>query len=186
MAVQTNARVPRSYDLGATSGASVRRTMNRKAFIMGTVLGGLAFIGASSAKAQDPTDEDIKLFRKDIRSLRKQIVAANIDLSDGEAEKFWPLFEKYTAELVAKQDGKYALLKEYAENYTTMNSKDAENYIRGRAAIEEAILQVRLRYFPLFLEVVSGKTAARFFQIDWRLGLVIDLQLASQTPIIEP
>jgi hypothetical protein len=25
-----------------------------------------------------------------------------------------------------------------------------------------------------------------FFQIDWRLGLVMDLQLASQTPLIEP
>lgn len=122
--------------------------MNRKTFITGTVLGGLAFIGASRAKAQDPTDEDIKLFRKDIRSLRKQIIAANLDLSDEESEHFWPLFDKYTAELVAKQDGKYALLKEYAQKYTTMNSEDAENYIRGRAAIEEAIMLAVLPFVP--------------------------------------
>ena len=160
--------------------------MNRKTFITGTVFGSLAFFGASRAEAQDSTDDDIKLFRKDIRSLRKQIIAANMDLSDAEAVQFWPLFERYTAELVAKQDGKYALLKEYARNYTTMNSKDAENYVRGRAAIEEAIIQVRLRYFPLFRKVLSGKMTALFFQIDWRLGLVIDLQLASQTPLIEP
>jgi len=72
----------------------------------------LALAGSSRAAAQDPSDEDIKLFRKDLRSLRKQIIAANINLSDKEAEQFWPLFDRYTQELVAKQDRKYALIKE--------------------------------------------------------------------------
>jgi NADH dehydrogenase FAD-containing subunit len=81
---------------------------------------------------------------------------------------------------------KYALLNEHAEDYTTMTDKEAENYVRGRAAVEQAILQVRLRYFPQFREVLSGKSTALFFQLDWRLGLVMDLQLASQTPLIEP
>jgi hypothetical protein len=63
----------------------------------------LAFplIGIRLASAQDPVDEDIKLFRKDLRSARKQIIAANMVLSDKEAEQFWPLFERYTQELVA-------------------------------------------------------------------------------------
>ena len=56
---------------------------------------------------QPITDEDIQMMRKDIRSQRKQIIAANMDLSDQEAEQFWPLYERYTQELVAKQDGKY-------------------------------------------------------------------------------
>src|ERR1700677_1430528 len=64
----------------------------------------VAFVlaGTSPASAQDPTDENIKLFRKDLRSLRKQIIAANMDLSDKEAEEFWPVFERYTQELAAK------------------------------------------------------------------------------------
>ena len=32
----------------------------------------------------------------------------------------------------------------------------------------------------------SGKTAATFFQIEWRISLMIDLQLASQMPLIQP
>ena len=127
----------------------------------------LAFIllGTRPASAQDPVDEDIKLFRKDLRSLRKQIVAANMDLSDKEAEQFWPLFERYTQELVAKQDRKYALLKEYAENYTTMTDEEAEKYVRGRGDVDEAILQVRLEYFPLFRKVLSGNPAHCFFNL---------------------
>ena len=138
------------------------------------------------ASAQDPVDEDIKLFRKDLRSARKQIIAANMVLSDKEAEQFWPLFERYTQELVAVQDQKYALLKEYAQNYPAMTDEQAEKYIRGRAGVEQAMLQVRLKYVPLFQKVISGKSTAMFFQLDWRLGLIMDLQLASQTPLIEP
>jgi hypothetical protein len=118
--------------------------------------------------------------------MRKQIIAANMNLSDKEAEQFWPVFERYTQELVAKQDEKYALLKEYAQDYLTMTDAEAEKYIRGRASVDEAILQVRLKYVPIFQNVLSGKSTARFFQLDWRLGLIMDLQLASQTPMIEP
>jgi hypothetical protein len=160
--------------------------MNRKNAFAAVALAILTLASGSLASAQDSTDEDIKLFRKDLRSVRKQIIAANMDLSDKEAEQFWPLFERYTQELVAKQDRKYALLKEYAENYTTMNDEQAEKYVRGRADVDEAILQARLKYFPLFRKVLSGKSSALFFQLDWRLGLIMDLQLASQTPLIEP
>jgi hypothetical protein len=142
--------------------------------------------GTRPASAQDPVDEDIKLFRKDLRSQRKQVIAANMVLNDKEAEQFWPLFERYTQELVAKQDQKYALIKEYAQNYTTLTDEQAEKYVRGRASVDQEVLQVRLKYFPMFRKVVSGRSAAMFFQLDWRLGLIMDLQLASQTPLIEP
>lgn len=160
--------------------------MNRKNAFAMAALAILALASSGRAAAQDPTDEDIKLFRKDLRSVRKQIVAANMSLSDQEAEQFWPLFDRYTQELVAKQDRKYELLKEYAGNYTTVTDEQAEKYVLGRADVDEAILQVRLKYFPLFRKVLSGKSTALFFQIDWRLGLIMDLQLASQTPLIEP
>jgi hypothetical protein len=80
-----------------------------------------------------PSDEDIKLFRKDLKSLKKQIVAANMDLTDTEAQQFWPIHDQYTAELVTISDTTYALLKEYAQNYTTMTGKQAESYITSNA-----------------------------------------------------
>ena len=160
--------------------------MNRKSLIVTTVLIGASLVSGTRAFAQDPNDEDIKLFRKDVKSLRKQIIASNLDLTDTEAQQFWPIFDRYTAELVAITDKKYALLKEYAQNYTTLTGEQAEAYIQGRADVEVSIMQLRLHYLPIFRKVVPGKTTALFFQMDWRLGLIMDLQLASQTPLIEP
>ncbi len=173
--------------------------MREKRVIVATAFAGLVLMTAKQAPAQDlapkPTaeasdqassDDDIALFRKDVRSLRKQIIAANLDLTDTEAQQFWPIFDRYTAEMRKLFDRKFEVLKEYAANYDTITDEQADTYIQGRAAIEESILQLRLKYIPIFRKVLSGKTAALFTQIDWRLGLVIDLQLASQVPIIEP
>ena len=66
-----------------------------------------------------------------------------------------------------------------------MNGEQAESYIRKRAAVEESLMQLRLKYIPVFRKALSGRQTALFFQIDWRLGLIIDLQLA-QTPLIGP
>jgi Spy/CpxP family protein refolding chaperone len=140
---------------------------------------------ANDAGVQDPTDEDIKLLRKDLRSQKKQIVAANMNLTDVEAEKFWPVYDQYTAEVAKINDTKAALIKEYLQTFDTMNGEQAESYIRKRAAVEESLMGLRLKYIPVFRKVLSGRQTALFFQIDWRLGLIIDLQLA-QMPLIDP
>src|SRR5271168_876606 len=61
------------------------------------------------------SDQDLLLLRKDVRSLKKQIVAANMDLTDSEAEKFWPIYDQYTTELAKINDTKAALIKEYLQ-----------------------------------------------------------------------
>jgi len=50
----------------------------------------------SSAKS---IDQEMQLLRKDLRSLRKQIVAANLSLTDTEAQAFWPVYDQYVAEV---------------------------------------------------------------------------------------
>lgn len=135
--------------------------------------------------SQAGSDDYLRLLRKDVRSEKKQIIAANMGLTDAEAEKFWPVYDKYSADLSKIYDTEVALLKDYADNYTTMTGEEAEGYIKKRAAIEQSMMQLRLSYIPAFRKVLSGRETALFYQIDWRLGLAIDLQLA-QMPLIDP
>ena len=157
-----------------------------KNLIVAAVVAGVWSMSGGLALAQDSFDENVKLFRKDVRSQKKQIVAANMDLTDEEAQQFWPIYDRYTAELAGLWDAKFALHKEYAQNYTTMSNEQAESYITGRGAVDESIMQLRLKYLPVFRKVQSGKATALFFQMDWRLSLIVDLQLASQIPLIQP
>jgi hypothetical protein len=64
-----------------------------------------------------------------------------------------------------------------------MSNEQVESYIKRRAAVDESIMQLRLKYLPVFPKVLPGRAT---FKMDWRLSLIVDLQLASQIPLIQP
>ena len=133
--------------------------MRMKSLIVGAVVAGVWPVSGSPALAQDSFDENVKLFRKDVRIQKKQIVAANMDLTDEEAQQFWPIYDRYTAELAGLWDTKFALRGEYALNYTTMSMS-----MPRVTAVEESIMQLRLKYFLVSPKVLPGKATALFFK----------------------
>jgi hypothetical protein len=138
----------------------------------------------SDNSAQNATDQDIDLLRKDVRSQKRQIIASTLQLSDQEAVKFWPLYDQYTADLVKINDAKYAAIKEYAASYSTMTDDQATGLVRKMLDVDRSVAELRLRYTSLFNNVIPGRKTAVFFQLDRRLVMLIDLQLASQIPMI--
>src|SRR5215813_14306805 len=76
-----------------------------------------------------PSPQDFEMLKKDLRSQKKQIVAANMDLTDTEAEKFWPVYDRYAADQAKIYDTKLTLVEEYFDNYQTMTGDEAEKYL---------------------------------------------------------
>src|SRR5215467_8850609 len=129
------------------------------------------------------TDEDIALLRKDIRAMKLQVIGQNMSLSDTEAQKFWPIYKHYADDLHDVHNEKYALFKQYAETWATMTDEDALVYIRRSMEVDAAAQALRLKYVPVVNQVLPGKKAATFFQLERRLCLMVDLQLFSQIPL---
>jgi hypothetical protein len=140
---------------------------------------------AAGSSRQGVSDQDIQLLRQDIRSKKKQLVAANLNLTTDEATKFWPVYDQYTAELVKINNEKYAVLKEYAENWGKMTNEQAVDLTSRALSVDQNVAQLRIRYVPIFGKVISGTKVATFFQIDRRLQMLIDLQLSSQIPLVQ-
>lgn len=145
----------------------------------------------SPASGQNMTEEqvndaNIQLMRQDIRSERKKVVAANMPLNEAEAVKFWPVYDRYIAETIKVNDVRFALLKEYAKNFDATSEQQADSFIKRWLALDNDNTQLRLKYIPEFEKVVSHKKTAMFFQIDRRVSMMIELQLASQVPLVKP
>jgi hypothetical protein len=130
-------------------------------------------------------DQDIRMLRLDIRSKKKQLIAANLNLTDSEATNFWAVYDRYTADLVKINDEKYALIKKYADEWGTMSDEQALDLTKRALAVEEQVSQLRIHYIPLFNQTLQGKKAATFFQIERRIQAMIDLQLSSQLPLVQ-
>ena len=58
--------------------------------------------------------------------------------------------------------------------------------MKRSAAVDQQFVALRERYVPIFEKVISPKKTALWFQIDRRLDLVINLQLAGMVPAMEP
>jgi hypothetical protein len=129
-------------------------------------------------------DSQLSLMRKDIRSIKKQLVAANLTLTDYEAVKFWPVYEQYSAEYGKITDTRIALIQEYAEEYGTLTNEQADSLIRRWLDTDISADQLRQNYVPLVRKVLSGKKAATFFQLDRRMSMMIDVQITSRLPLV--
>ena len=165
----------------------------KKRFTLALVLAGASLLAVSNSQAQTATgqdtqvvsDQDIQLLRQDLRSNKKQLIAANLKLTDTEATKFWPIYDQYAAELTKINDDKYVLIKEYSNNYGSLTDPQAISLITRSLTVDKAVAELRLKYVPIINKVLPGTKTATFFQIDRRLTSLIDIQLASALPLVQ-
>jgi len=142
---------------------------------------------ASSAEQQNDADAQVQQMREEHRGERKKIVAANVPLTEQEAAQFWSVYDRYRSEMATKvYDPRYALIKEYAQSYAKMTEDQADSFITRWVALDSEVAQVQAQYVPEFEKVISRKKTAKFFQVDRRVTLMFELQLAGKVPLLQP
>ena len=154
-----------------------------------------SLLSGTASRAQTPAqkettthvinNQDMDLLRKDLRSKRKQLIAANLKLTDTEAAKFWPVYDQYIAELITINDRKFGLIQEYADNWGKMTNEQSLLFTRNWLEMDIATAQLRQKYVPMVAKVLEGSKTATFFQLDRRIAMMMDLQVSSQMPLVQ-
>jgi len=129
-------------------------------------------------------ERDLALLRRDLRGEKKQLIALNVPLTETEATKFWPVYDQYAGEMSKVYDEFYAIIKEYAANQKTLTDAQASSMINKWAEIQVRQAQTRQKFIPIVEKVIPSRKAALFFQVDRRLYELMDLQVASQIPLV--
>ena len=129
-------------------------------------------------------DKDIALIRRDLRSEKKKIIALSVSLTETEATKFWPVYDRYAADMKVLNDEFYALVKDYAANQKTLTDAQAATAMTRWSELLVQMAQVRQKYIPIIQQVIPARKAALFFQVDRRLFVLMDLQVTSEIPLI--
>jgi hypothetical protein len=96
----------------------------------------------------------------------------------------WAVYNRYTQELRQVNDEKFRLVQEYGQQWGTMTNDQALMYIRRWLEVHQQVQALRLKYVPEVSQALPGKKAAKFFQLDRRISMMMDLQLASQLPLV--
>jgi hypothetical protein len=126
-----------------------------------------------------------ELLRKDVKKQKVSILSELMNLSPEEASKFWPVYNEYDKDLTVLYDGRVDLIKTYSDNFGSVTDQLATKLANGALDLETKRIQLKRRYFERMSQALSPKLAARFLQIENQLEKIIDLQVASNLPIVE-
>jgi predicted metallopeptidase len=109
----------------------------------------------------------------------------NLGLSDEEAARFWPVYDRYQKESNAIGDRLVAVIEDYSENFRQLSNEKAMQIVENYLAIETDRVAVRRAYLDDFAKVLPGRTLARFYQIENKLDAVIRYDLAATIPVLD-
>src|SRR5215831_6200066 len=126
----------------------------------------------------------INLMRADVRQQKAEMMGAVMLLSADDATKFWPIYSEYDVALTKLNDQRVANIKEYARTYTQMTDQKADELIQNALAYRKQRSELLAKTYDRVKQALGAITAARFVQVEDQLLLIIDLQIASQLPIV--
>ena len=139
---------------------------------------------ASENATPPTTDQVMEQFRTDMQAAAADVMAKGLTLTAEQAAKFWPMFEAFQKEQKSVIDEQLQSLVKYDNTYKTMTDADALAYANSLLKRDQKVHDLRVKYLAKFQEVVPARIAARAIQLDRRLGLVAQVKISSQGPLI--
>ncbi len=133
---------------------------------------------------QGMSPQELQLMRHDLRKQKQKLIAENLPMTESEAIKFWAVYEKYSNELNEVNGEKFIMIHAYSQNWRSMSNDDALIFMRRWLELDEKAIQLRSKYLPLVKDALPGRKAATFFQLDERISMMINLEFASQLPLL--
>ena len=135
------------------------------------------------AQSQQPSlDTVIETFRADMQADRATIITQAMNFSDKDAAAFWPIYRKYEYQRSMVDDRRVAVIKEYAEKYSALSDGDAKAMAERMFDCESRLAELKKTYLKKFNKTLPAFTVAKFFQLEHRLDLLVDMKVESSLP----
>jgi hypothetical protein len=143
-----------------------------------------ALAQTAEVTAKPLSDSDIQLLRSDVQAERNDIITHTMLFNDLESAAFWPIYRDYARDQQVIGDDRWKLIKDYAANYDTLDDTKGNDLAKQMFSIDSRTTKLREDYWPKFEKALGGKRAAKFYQVDNRLSLIINLELSSEIPLL--
>ena len=132
------------------------------------------------------SDTNMEILKEKLKADKKLLVAGNMDLSDAEAKKFWPLYDSYQMDLNQVNLKLGETIKTYAEAFNKGSIPDntAKKLLNDVLSLEEQETKLKRTYAQKLEKVLPYNKVARYIQIENKIRAVIKMELAQQIPLV--
>jgi hypothetical protein len=142
--------------------------------------------GRLGAQTVPVSNLDESTYRHAVTEERRNIFAANLALGPEERERFWRIYDEYAKEREGLDKERFALLQRYAQSPAAIGDDQAMALALGSGRLQISDVQLRLKYAETLRRKMSGRVAARFFQIDDYVTTAMRMNSLSGIPLVAP
>ena len=143
----------------------------------------LALCPLGRAQDQEPTiDSTIAVVRANMRADRTTLITAGMNFNDKEGAAFWPIYQQYEHERSKLDDGRVAVIKQYTQKYPNLSDAEAKTMADQMLDCDSRLAELKKKYYKKFNRVLPALTVTKFFQLEHRVDLMMDMQVESSLP----
>ena len=144
----------------------------------------LVAFSQDTEKAPD-VSEQIESMRAATDIERKILIMKEMNMTEAEAEQFWPLYEEYRSKMKQVGDIRVRIITDYAASYSTMTDALAEELLDDYVDYMDEKQDLTKKYIKKFRKILPDIKVTRYFQLEHKLDAVVDYQLAGRIPLME-
>ena len=150
----------------------------------------LAALAATPVAAQTPPPQRgspaaIDAVRQAVRDDKRALVGKNMQLSEAEAKKFWPIYDEYQKELDKIQQRQNRAVLDYVNQESSMNDANASRIageLLGADADERKLVD---KTYKRLRSAIPVRKAVRFLQIENKIRTLQRFDIAEQMPLVK-
>jgi hypothetical protein len=139
---------------------------------------------AADKPADKPAD-NLDVLRDKLRADKRLVVAEALELTEKEAQAFWPVYNAYQSDMIAHYDRIFKLLDTYAGSYKSMTDAVATQLLGEFLSVQTSYLNIITSYVPRFQKVLPPRKVARLYQLENKIRALVDYQFAQDVPLIK-
>jgi hypothetical protein len=159
------------------------RPSHSKFILLTLLLATLSSVCLAQTDEQQPSfDSAIAVARANMQADKATIISAAMQFTDQEGAAFWPIYRQYEHDRSTLDDGRVSVIKEYTEKYPKLTDAEAKDMAERMFEFDSRLAALKKTYYKKFNKVLPALTVTKFFQLDRRVDLLVDMQVESSLP----
>ena len=143
----------------------------------------LTFCPLGRAQDQEPAiDSTIAVVRANMQADRTTLITTGMNFNDKDAAIFWPIYKQYQYERSKLDDRRAEVIKQYTQKYPNLTDAEAKTMAQEMLDCASRLGELKKQYYKKFNKVLPALTVTKFFQLEWRVDLMMDMQVEASLP----
>ena len=117
-----------------------------------------------------------------MRADRTALITTGMNFTDKDGAAFWPIYQQYEYERYRLDDRRAAVIKQYTQKYPNLTDAEAKAMAEQILECDSRLAALKQKYYKKFNKVLPALTVAKFFQLERRIDLLMDMQVEASLP----